>query len=86
MLGYIIFAGSFVLMVNALFGEKGYLATLHADREYAVLTEALVRTRAENQELRIRAQRLRTDPAALEEAARERLGMIKPGEVLVILK
>jgi cell division protein FtsB len=85
-LGSVIFAASFVLMVNALFGERGYFATVSADREHAVLTEALERTRADNQELRTRAQRLRNDPATLEEAARDRLGMIKPGEVLVILK
>jgi cell division protein FtsB len=32
------------------------------------------------------ARRLRDDPAAIEEQARRELGLIKPGEVLFIIK
>ena len=42
--------------------------------------------RAENARLQQEADRLKTDPAALEEAARRELGLIRPGETLVIIK
>jgi cell division protein FtsB len=47
---------------------------------------ALAKVRLENEALREDAERLRRDPAALEEAARRTLGLTRPGEVLVILK
>ena len=75
-----------VIVVDAIFGEKGLLALLEARREYAALERSLARARAENAELRESARRLREDPAAIEDAARRELGLIKPGEVLFIVK
>lgn len=85
-IGYVLFAGAFTLMVNALVGESGYLATIRAERDAAAVQQDLAGVRLENQRLLHDIERLRTDPAALEEAARERLDMIKPGETLIILK
>ena len=84
--GYALFAAAFVLMVNALVGENGYLATMQARGEQAKLTDQIARMRIKNQELKIEIERLRKDPAALEEAARRELNMIKPGETMVIIK
>jgi len=43
--------------------------------------------RRENAQLREQARRLREeDPGAIEAAARKQLGMIKPGEMLFIVK
>jgi cell division protein FtsB len=75
-----------VIIIDAIAGEKGLLALLEARREYAVLERSLDRARAENAELRDMARRLREDPAAIEEQARRELGLIKPGEVLFIVK
>ena len=75
-----------VIVVDAIAGEKGLLALLEARRDYAALERSLERARAENAELREAARRLREDPAAIEEAARRELGLIKPGEVLFIVK
>jgi cell division protein FtsB len=75
-----------VIVVDAIAGEKGLLALLQARREYAALERSLARARAENAELREMARRLREDPAAIEEAARRELGLIKPGEMLFIVK
>jgi len=77
---------TFVIVVDAIAGEKGLLALLEARREYAALERSLVRARAENAELRETARRLREDPAAIEDAARRELGLIKPGELLFIVK
>jgi cell division protein FtsB len=75
-----------VIITDALAGEKGLLALLQARREYAALERSLERAREENADLREMARRLREDPAAIEEQARRELGLIKPGEVLFIVK
>ena len=75
-----------VIIVDAIAGEKGLFALLQARREYAALERSLERARAENAELRETARRLREDPAAIEEAARRELGLIKPGEMLFVVK
>ena len=75
-----------VIIIDAIAGEKGLIALLEARREYAVLERSLERARAENASLREMARRLREDPAAIEEQARRELGLIKPGEVLFIVK
>ena len=80
-----LFGISSILMVNALVGDTGYLATLRAGREHDALVESLARLRQENLDLQERAKRLKEDPAALEEAARRELGLTRPGEVLVIV-
>jgi len=81
-----LFGFSFVLMVNALVGENGYLATLRARQEYNSLMSDVNRMRLENQQLREDIRRLRDDPAALEEAARRDLRLMKPGETLIIIR
>ncbi len=83
--GYVLAALSFVLVVNALVGENGYLATMRARREYAAQAEALRRIRQENQEMRDQIRRLREDPAELEHAARE-LRLSKPGETMIVIQ
>ena len=75
-----------VLVVSSLIGENGYLATLRARKEEGALLASLARVRVENQQLQEEATRLRSDPAALEEAARRDLGLIRPGETLVIVR
>ncbi len=81
-----LFAFAFVMMVNAIVGENGYLATLQARSEQARLANAVARVRIKNQALKDDIQRLRTDPAAIEEAARRELNMIRKGETMVIVK
>ena len=83
---YALLAFSFILMVNALVGENGYLATVRAEREYDAVARELAAVRAENERLAEEVRRLRTDPAALEEAARDTLNMIKPGEKMIIIR
>jgi cell division protein FtsB len=86
LLGYVMIAGSLVVVVSSFFGENGYFATLRAEREHAELQASITRTRLENQRLQQEIRRLDTDPTALEEAARRDLGLIKPGETLIIVK
>jgi cell division protein FtsB len=75
-----------IIIVDAIAGEKGLLALLEARRDYSALERSLVRARTENAELREMARRLREEPRAIEEQARRELGLIKPGEMLFIVK
>lgn len=77
---------TFVIVVDAVAGEKGLLALLQARREYATLERSLDRARTENADLREQARRLREDPAAIEDQARRQLGLIKPGEMVFFIK
>lgn len=74
------------LVVNAIVGENGYLAALAARKERAELTARLTRLRLDNERLQQERKRLLSDPAALEETARRELGLLKPGETLLIIR
>lgn len=83
---YALLAVSGVLMVNALFGEKGYLATIQARQESDRVERQLAALRADNEQLAELIRRMREDPNALEDAARRDLGLIRPGETLITLR
>lgn len=83
---WILLAAVGILLVNAIVGENGYMATVQARREEAILARAVASLRIENQHLQRERQRLETDPSAIEDAARRELGMIRPGESVVIVK
>jgi cell division protein FtsB len=75
-----------VVLVDALVGEKGLLATVRARREYDELAGQIARMRSENARLREAARALREDPDMIEELARRQLGLIKRGEMVFIIK
>jgi cell division protein FtsB len=75
-----------VLVINALVGERGLMETLRARRQHQELVSSIDRLRAENARLREEARRLRSDPGTIEALARKELGLIKPGELLFIIK
>jgi cell division protein FtsB len=75
-----------VLIADALIGEKGLIESIHARRQYREVAASLEALRRDNLRLRDEARRLREDPGAIESMAREQLGLIRPGEVLFIIK
>jgi len=80
----LVFAG--IVVIDALVGDGGLLAINRAQKRYGELATGLERLKAENAQLREENRRLRTDPDALEEAARRDLGLMKPGEKVFIVK
>jgi cell division protein FtsB len=74
------------VLVDAVVGERGLLAMLRAREQFEAETATLEQQRAENVRLRETAARLTDDPAAIEELAREELGLMRPGEKLFIVK
>ena len=77
---------SSVLLLDALVGERGLADTFKARDASRRLSQRLTQLEAENAGLREQARRLAADPATIERAAREDLGLIKPGEILVVLR
>jgi cell division protein FtsB len=72
------------ILLFGLFGDDhGVRAMLQARRDARMLEAQIAALRAENVALRRRAEALRRDPAAIEAVARERLGFLRPGEILV---
>ena len=85
-LRYLVVLVGCVLIVDALVGDRGFLAMLKARQQYRTLETSLARSRSENARLREQARELREDPDAIEEIARRELGLIRPGEKLFIVK
>lgn len=75
-----------VLAIDGLIGEKGLLESIRARRNHRELSGSIERLRAENAQLREEVRRLLEDPSTIESLAREELGLIRPGELLFIVK
>jgi cell division protein FtsB len=75
-----------VFLVDALVGERGLVATTRAQRVSVELESEVQRLRRENAQLRETARRLKEDATTIESKAREELGLIRPGEILVVVK
>jgi cell division protein FtsB len=75
-----------VIVVDALVGDRGLLATLRARDDYEALVSTIRSLEADNARLRDDLRRLEEDPAAVEEIARRELGLIRPGEKVFIVK
>jgi cell division protein FtsB len=75
-----------VLVFEALFGEQGLAQTVRARHERSIAAATVARLRNENAGLREQIRRLQEDPATIESVARQDLGLIRPGEILVVVK
>jgi len=75
-----------VLLVNAVFGDKGLMDSLRARKASTAAARDLERLKHENASLHDQVRRLRSDPSAIEAVARGELGLARPGEILVTIK
>ena len=75
-----------VLVADALVGDKGVVETMRARRRYREAVVALDSIRRENARLREDIRKLNEDPLTIEELARKELGLIRPGELVFIVK
>ena len=80
----VVVAGALALM-SAL-GGGGFRRYVALRREIAALEEKNRRLADQNGQLAHEVEALRKDPRALERAAREELGFIKPGEMVFNLE
>jgi cell division protein FtsB len=75
-----------ILLINAIVGDRGLLETWRARRQFTSLGQAVTSLRSENASLREQARQLREDPRRIEMLARRELGLMRRGEVLVVLR
>ncbi len=75
-----------VLVVDALVGEKGLMESMRARQQYREVSASLDAIKRENVQLLEEARRLKEDPQSIEALARKDLGLIRPGELLFIIK
>ena len=73
-----------IMIVTALFGKKGVMELSRARRSLAARTEKIRELEAEKARLEAEISRLKNDPRAVEKAAREKLGLVAPGEKVVV--
>ena len=76
--------GLCVLLFTIFTGDNGLPELLKVRRDMQSLTQQIATLRAENAQLKRRAEALRSDPAAIEAVARETLGLARPDEFVVI--
>jgi cell division protein FtsB len=77
---------SCVLLLDALFGDKGLTETLRARQDLRRASANLDNLTRENAAMREQVRRLQNDPAAIEAVARKDLGLVRRGEILIVLK
>ncbi len=73
-----------IMIVTALFGKKGVMDLRRARRVLAERTERIRALETEKAWLEAEIERLDKDPRAVEKQAREKLGLIAPGEKVVV--
>lgn len=83
---FLLIFATIVLVVDSLVGEKGFLETLKVRRQHRELQASVEALRQDNTRLRDQVRRLNEDPAEIESVAREELGLIRPGEMLFIIR
>jgi cell division protein FtsB len=73
-------------MLNALFGDRGLLELLRARQEIQSLDREIVALREMNQTLLEEIRDLKSSPLAVERLARENIGLVKPGELVLLIQ
>jgi cell division protein FtsB len=74
-----------LVFMHGVFGPYGYLSMRHTQSEVERLRGELRRLRNENAQLSGAIQALKNDPEAIERAAREDMGLARPGELIFSL-
>ena len=75
-----------VVLLDALVGERGVAQTIKARQNLQRMSAGLTQLKRENVDLRERVHDLQADWSTIEAAAREQLGLVRRGEILIILK
>jgi len=78
-------AVAFALLLLAAAGLKSWRDLQAARQREAVIMERVRTTEANVERLQHRIANLQHDPVTLERAAREQLGLVKPGDVVIVL-
>ena len=73
-------------LVDGVFGAGGLVENMRRRARNAAMAASIEELRSSNEALITDIKRLREDPGAIEELARQELELMKDGELLVILR
>ena len=71
------------MLALAVFKHGGLLDVWEREKKLATIQADITRIEAENKKLVEEIHALRTDPKAIEKIAREKLKLVKPGEIVI---
>ncbi|MFZ0211673.1 MAG: septum formation initiator family protein [Candidatus Acidiferrales bacterium] len=72
----------FLLLLQDVFGTHGLMAMHRSKAQIQDVQAQIQQLDKENADLQQHIQNLRTDPAAIEKIARDRMGLARPGELI----
>jgi cell division protein FtsB len=73
---------AFALLMLSVFGEQGVFKIRKLERDRVVLEQKVRAIENDNAELRRQLREMKEGRASYELAAREKLGLVKPGEIV----
>jgi len=76
----------FVLTVASFFGKRGLIEIYRTKHSQEVLLQKIEQLEARKGKLERDIEELRKNPKAVEKKAREKLGLVKEGEIVIIDK
>lgn len=76
----------FVLTVASFFGKRGLIEIYRTKRKQEVLLQKIEQLEAKKGKLERDIRELEKNPRAVEKKAREKLGLVKEGEIVIIDK
>jgi cell division protein FtsL len=84
---YFLLSLVFSALLFAIFfvGDRGFLEVRRQRAQLRAAQDEVAKLDAENRALEAEVSALKNDPRSLEKIAREKLGLAKPGEVVVVL-
>jgi cell division protein FtsB len=83
---WLVLAAAFGLALRSFSDARGFRHYLQLRREMAQMADRKAQLLEENRRMAEEIRALREDPDAIEQAAREELGLIKPGEIVINLE
>lgn len=81
-----LFVLSILILIVFLFNNKGFLKRLQLISEKKSIQEKIIESKAENEKLKKEIKNLQGDSETIEKIAREKYGMVKPGEKIYRVK
>jgi len=75
-----------VFLIASLFGERGLIEVFQIQKSKNTLVQEKMRLLAEKRKLEREIEELKTNPEAVEKKAREKLWLMKPDEIVIIIR
>ncbi len=75
--------GLLFFVVTAVYGDHGLIHLLRMRNEQHNLEQLVFQIQQSNEQLRQRIRRLQSDDSYIERLAHERLGLVRPGEIIL---